>query len=162
MVKKKVLPRDLRRRESKPDTTTSHFGQHLRQARLDRNMTLNDLSSKSETSVTYLSDLERGTLSNPTLDTLRRVAKALDVSLNELLELEPDSGVRSYPSALEEFRTLPQFVRAVEEQAGRMRMSPDELADAWLRMLSSIKLQGKRPKSAMDYYFLFDAISRTL
>jgi transcriptional regulator with XRE-family HTH domain len=158
---------DRRRRsgppEPSPEGTSSRFGQLLRSARMDRGMTLQEVSSKSEISVTYLSDLERGKLTNPTLETLRRVASALRVSLNELLELERSSTTeRSYPDALEELRSLPQFQRTLEEQASRFRVSPAELEDEWFKLLAGIRIQNRRPRTVSDFYFLFDAIARTL
>lgn len=161
MAKKPAFAQRARAKELRQEATPSRFGQLLRLARLDQGKTLNDVSLKSDISVTYLSDLERGVLVNPTLDTLRRVAKALDVSLNELLELEPSQS-RTYPQPLREFSELPQLNQALEDQSTRFKVSKEELLDEWLSLLAGIRLQGRRPRTAMDYFFLFDAMSRTM
>src|SRR3546814_17027158 len=42
----------------------------------DRGLTLREVSERSGVSIPYLSDLERGVLVNPTLDTLKKIARS--------------------------------------------------------------------------------------
>ena len=148
--------------ESRSTGTSSRFGQLLRQARNDREITLQELSSKSDVSITYLSDLERGKLTNPTLEIVRRVAAALGVSLNDLLELNEGISAPAYPAALQDLSKLPQFQQALIEQSVRFRVPESDLEGEWLRVLARIRIQNRRPRTPLDYYFLFDAIARTL
>jgi transcriptional regulator with XRE-family HTH domain len=151
------------RKQQDPLEAASDFGARLRRARSDRGQTLRDVSLASGISIAYLSDLERGVLVNPTLDTLRAVGKALGVSLNELLGVEDEAPSRpTYRAALEEFRRHPHFRGALEEDAKRGRSTPEELEDEWLRCLSEIRVGGKAPKAASDYLFIFEAIRRAL
>jgi transcriptional regulator with XRE-family HTH domain len=126
-------------------------------------MTLRQLSEESGVSIAYLSDLERGVLANPTLDTLRVVAKALHVSLNDVLGVDDDAN-RSmrYPKALEEFRALSTFREVVAEDAARRSRDIDDLEAEWLRTLAGIHVGGRRPKSSSDYLFIFEAIRRAV
>jgi transcriptional regulator with XRE-family HTH domain len=157
-----AVERQQRKREA-PLDAASDFGARLRRARSDRGKTLRDVSLASGISIAYLSDLERGVLVNPTLDTLKAVGKALGVSLNELLGVEEEASVASsYRPALEEFRQLPHFRAALEEDAKRGRRSVEELEDEWLHALSRIRVAGKAPKAASDYLFIFEAIRRAL
>ena len=151
------------RKQEAPLEAATDFGARLRRARSDRGQTLRDVSVASGISIAYLSDLERGVLVNPTLDTLRAIGKALGVSLNELLGVEEQDPTRvTYRPALDEFRKHPQFRDALEEDAKRSRKSIDEIEDEWLRSLSQIRVAGKAPKSASDYLFIFEAIRRVL
>src|SRR2546423_15256362 len=88
-----------------PTDASLGFGARLRKARMAQGLTLRDLSNESKVSIAYLSDLERGVLGNPTLDTLRAIASALNVSLNELLGVDERGGRQArYPKALEAVR----------------------------------------------------------
>lgn len=130
---------------------------------MDQGLTLRDVSSSSDISIAYLSDLERGVLVNPTLETLRAVAKALGVSLNGLLGVEEEEEPRaSYPKALEEFRYLTPFREVVAEQAKRSSRDSQELEDEWLEALAGIQVGGQRPRSPSDYLFIFEAIRRAV
>jgi transcriptional regulator with XRE-family HTH domain len=130
---------------------------------MNQGLTLRDLSSSSNVSIAYLSDLERGVLVNPTLDTLTAIGKALGVSLNELLGVDADSDRSGHiPKALDEFRYLTPFREVIADEANRRSRDPDELEDEWLRTLSSIQVGGRRPKTASDYLFIFEAIRRAV
>lgn len=48
--------------------------------------TFKELARESDVSLTYLYELERGAKSNPSLDILMRLAEALGVSVQELIE----------------------------------------------------------------------------
>src|SRR6266516_6063329 len=99
-----TMERQQRKQEAPLEAATD-FGARLRRARSDRGQTLRDVSVASGISIAYLSDLERGVLVNPTLDTLRSVGKALGVSLNELLGVDEEAPSRAaFWPALEEFR----------------------------------------------------------
>ena len=151
------------RKQEAPLEAASDFGARLRRARSDRGQTLRDVSVASGISIAYLSDLERGVLVNPTLDTLRSVGKALGVSLNELLGVDEEAPSRAaFRPALEEFRQHPHFRAALEEDARRGRKSIEELDDEWLKCLSQIRVAGRAPKTALDYLFIFEAIRRAL
>jgi transcriptional regulator with XRE-family HTH domain len=150
-------------RPNSPETApSSGFGQRLRRARLDQDRTLRDISERSGISITYLSDLERGVLVNPTLDTLKKVAEALDVSLNDLLGIDEHESAPSYPKALEEFLLSEHFRQALTEQTKRERVTPEELEDDWRRALAGIRVRGRTPRQASDYLFIFEAIRRAL
>jgi transcriptional regulator with XRE-family HTH domain len=124
---------------------------------------LRDVSEASGISIAYLSDLERGKLVNPTLDTLTALAGALGVSLNELLGIEPEQTVQPRLSAaLEEFRSSPAFQEVVASEAARWKVSPEEVERGWLDSLAAIRIGRRAPRSASDYLFIFEAARRVL
>jgi len=61
------------------------FGENIRKIRKQKDLSINNLSEKSGVAQGYLSDLENNKLSNPTLETLNKIALALGVSLKDLV-----------------------------------------------------------------------------
>jgi transcriptional regulator with XRE-family HTH domain len=158
----KAPPRGPERSSAQPKLAASDFGSRLRRARTEREKTLREVSERSGVSITYLSDLERGVLVNPTLDTLKKIAEALDVSLNELLGVSTEKTSARYPHALEEFRRGEHFRDALAQQAQRERVSTEELEEDWLRVMAGIRIRGRAPNNSSDYLFIFEAIRRAL
>lgn len=70
-----------------PAQLTGALGRQVRQLRLDRGLTLEDVAARSGCSLGSLSQLERG-LGNPSFATLVKMAHALSVSVGRLVELE--------------------------------------------------------------------------
>ena len=58
----------------------------LRHLRKERNLTLEDISAKSGVSFAVISKLERN-IGNPGLETLKQIAKALGISMSELVAM---------------------------------------------------------------------------
>src|SRR5262249_30365588 len=71
------------------------IGAVVRRERRERNLTLRDLAERSILSVVYLGEIERGK-KYPSALVLERLAKGLDISVSDLLELFADElrGVR--------------------------------------------------------------------
>lgn len=61
------------------------FAMKLKTLRAKRDMTQIELAKKLKVSQAYVAQLETGKESNPTLDTLRRLAKALKTTVGELV-----------------------------------------------------------------------------
>jgi len=145
------------------DAAPAVFGERLRRWRTERGVTLRDVSEASGISIAYLSDLERGKLANPTLDTLTALARALGVSLNELLGLDSEPATEPpLPEPLAEFRSSPQFREAVASEANRWRMTPQEVERGWLDSLAAVRVGRRAPRTAGDYLFIFEAARRVL
>lgn len=60
------------------------LGENIRRIRLAKEMTQGDLCRKLEVDRAYMSNIESGK-KNPTLSTIERIAKALNVSIGELV-----------------------------------------------------------------------------
>jgi transcriptional regulator with XRE-family HTH domain len=58
----------------------------LKQIRAERGMSQADLAQKAGVTREYVTMLESGTKANPSLDVLKRLAKALKVKIRKLLE----------------------------------------------------------------------------
>ena len=61
------------------------LGDNIRRIRLAKEMTQGDLCRKLGVDRGYMSNVESGK-KNPTLSTIERIAKALDVSIEELMK----------------------------------------------------------------------------
>ena len=58
----------------------------IQQKRESKGMTQRDLAAKAKVTQGYVAQLEMGMKKNPSLDILKRLAKALGVPVTELLE----------------------------------------------------------------------------
>jgi transcriptional regulator with XRE-family HTH domain len=70
------------------DASAALVGRQISDLRRARHMTLQQLSEVSGVSQGYLSQIERG-ISEPTIKTLRQIARAFDVTVGWLLRSEP-------------------------------------------------------------------------
>lgn len=66
------------------------FGNHLRTLRVQKELSQERLAELAGLHRTYLGGVERGER-NPTLLTLAKIAKALDISISKLLDFSPNS-----------------------------------------------------------------------
>lgn len=67
-----------------PDRVVKQLGKRIAQLRRERDLSQSAFAAKLRSTPQWVSSLERGTRS-PTLDTLCKVANALDVTLADLL-----------------------------------------------------------------------------
>lgn len=81
----KELSTEERRIVDKGEPLTAHLGERLRRIRKGKGMTLAQLSTYTNTSLGYLSNLESG-MRSPTIDRLSIICDALGVSLVSVLE----------------------------------------------------------------------------
>ena len=62
------------------------MGMNIKRLRTERKLSQQVLAKRAKITQAFLSMLESGTFCNPTLDVLRRLAKALKVTVAELVE----------------------------------------------------------------------------
>lgn len=91
-------------RRAKPDPLAEAVGHRIRSLRTEAGLTLEQLAWESEiSSKGYLSDIEKG-LARPTLPTLMRIARRLEVDLLDLVTFPEQSDRQRLVSFT---RTLP-------------------------------------------------------
>jgi transcriptional regulator with XRE-family HTH domain len=129
----------------------SKIGVRLRNSREDRGLSLNALSELAKVSKGYLSQLENGSASNPSIDTLGRLADALELPLEELVSepRPPEPGDRRLPRGLAEF---------VAERDSQGNVLPHDDVE----MLRGIFYRGRQARTAADWAFLYETIVRTI
>lgn len=62
-----------------------HIGENIQRLRLEKGMTQEDLAIKSGVSYTTLIKIERGSVQNPTVLTIKKIANALEVTVDIIL-----------------------------------------------------------------------------
>lgn len=62
------------------------IGENIRKLRQQRKMSQDRLSKKADLALNTIVKIETGENPNPTLETLQKIAKALDVSMDKLLK----------------------------------------------------------------------------
>lgn len=71
---------------SRDEDVLRKFGEHLRQYRIDRHLTQEELAAKAGFSRSYYTEIETGKR-NISLLNLKRLADCLEISLSELVEI---------------------------------------------------------------------------
>lgn len=61
------------------------FGKRVRKARLELDLSQEELAHEADSNRTYISDMERGRR-NPSIEVVERIAGALGVSMGSLLD----------------------------------------------------------------------------
>jgi transcriptional regulator with XRE-family HTH domain len=61
------------------------LGENIRKIRKDKGISQDKLSKLADVTHTTLAKIESGVNTNPTINTLQKIAKALDVKVDELL-----------------------------------------------------------------------------
>ena len=126
------------------------LAERLRELRTQQGWRLKDLADKSDLSVPYLSDLERGR-TNPSLETLQTLAGSYNVSVNDLLapvDFYGDRTEASLPKGLAELMADPVLGK--------------EISAEWRQTLARIEHRGKRPETKRDWYEVFLHLRRVL
>jgi transcriptional regulator with XRE-family HTH domain len=60
------------------------IGETVRELRVSKNLTQEELAEKCDTSAVYISEIERG-IKNPSVNTLMVISSALDIKLSNLI-----------------------------------------------------------------------------
>jgi len=123
------------------------LGTRIRRIREEKDMTLSQLEDASGVTKGYLSQLENGKASNPSVEHMRKIAQGLEVNIVELLgeEVEEEKPAAKLPKGLKEF--------AAEAKKRGIKLTENDI-----HMLSAIEYRGKKPRSAEQYMTLFEII----
>ena len=62
-----------------------YMNNKIKEYRLKQGLTLEELANSCNLSIGYISHLETGTRTNPSLNVLNRIAQALNINISELL-----------------------------------------------------------------------------
>ncbi len=117
-AKQKPTKADRSRRRSEPDPLAARVGARIRALRRELAFTFDAFVGETELGRGYVSELERG-LVVPTIGTLARVAKALDVTLADLVL---DSSDRE--TLFEELRDArPALIRELRDRVQRGKIT---------------------------------------
>lgn len=125
------------------------LGQQIRFLRQGRNWSLSNLAQASGVSKAYISDVENGTAGKPNIQYVFAIARALDVTMDELLE-----GAAPVTS-----RKPPRSQRGAELPPGLSELQHElKLSDEDVQMLARVNFRGNRPRSKEEWRYLWDTI----
>lgn len=120
------------------------LGDKLKQRRSEKGLTLSELAEKTRISKGYISRLENGHSLLPSYSIVIRLAEALGTSPDDLLSIEVPVTNQNTPISLQ---------RLAEEL---------ELPWCDIEMLRGINYRGKQPESETDWWFILEAIRRSV
>lgn len=128
-----------------------HIGRRIANLRKLKNLTLPELAERSGVSKGYISQLENEIIASPSIDSVKKLADAMDVTIADLLELP---AARSGVMVTEELdKGLGEFL---EERRRKGRPVPEDIINA----LSQIKTRKKGRMSKEDWAYLYETINR--
>jgi len=105
--------------------TKENIGRRIREARTKRGMTQEQLAERTDITIVYLSELERG-LKLPSLTVFVSIAETLHVSTDSLLRDDLESG-KEY--------IYDDLTRKLERLSPKQRVAVSEIIDAYIRNL---------------------------
>lgn len=139
------------------------LGSRLAKLRELRGMSLSATADAAGIAKSYLAKLERGEVENPGLKTLDGVARALGVTLADLLAPKNPSTDRPPENEVEELErliaTMPPSLRVFIDSVEKRE--EQELSMDVVRSLASVQFRGKRPETADDWNFLYLALKKS-
>jgi transcriptional regulator with XRE-family HTH domain len=125
-----------------PRHTHDSVGGRIRKYRQDRKLSLSQLAEQAEVSKGYLSALENDPdARRPSAETLYAIAKALGVTMSDLL------GRKLLPAASQE---IPASLREFADD--------EALPEADVQMLSAIQFRGDPPRTKERWRYIYTAI----
>lgn len=131
-----------------------------------RGMSLSALAEAAELAKSYLAKLEKGEVENPGLRTLSGIARALDVTVADLLapaESAPRAERKTMLADTAAFgRILKDLPEGLKDFLKAMEADGRPVPPDMIRALASVQYRGKRPHSLDDWRFLYDAIRRSV
>lgn len=122
----------------------STLGKRIRQRREEKGLTMSELCRLTGVQKGNLSKIESGGSLYPSVHTVLTLAQALGTTVEDLMGVPLQSGDIPIPPALQEFI-----------QRGRLPYVD-------MTMLAAICYRGKRPKTVRDWWFLYEAIKRSV
>ena len=126
------------------------LGENIRFLRTGKGWTLSDLAGKSGISKAYISDLENGSAGRPNIQYVYSIARALDTTLQELLE-----GTVTFDVPEQSNTTV-----AVELPPGLAELKEElNLTDSELNRLATIHFRGKRPRDKEGWRYLIKTLN---
>ena len=113
-------------------------------------------ATRSGVAKSHMYKLEAGGLDNPTVTTLDGIARALGITLDELLGSPGRAGGKREPAERPIPASLTQFLREWESEH-KTRMPRDVV-----HSLATLQFRGKRPRTVEDWRVIYAVVDRTL
>lgn len=143
------------------------LGTRIAHLRSFRGLSLGSLADAADgMAKSYLAKLEKGEVENPGLKTLNSIARALDVTVADLLRpVELGRGTSGEALLDEESaygRLMAQLPQGLEDFLQQMVAEGRPVPPRTVRMLAAAEFRGRKPAQAEDWRFLYDALVRSV
>ena len=122
-----------------------HIGLELRRIRKSRRLTLAQVKSGTQLSISFLSDIERGR-TNPSLETLNRLSRFYELPVNELMV---NSGYRPNGNGRSQVDP-PGFRDFIGQMGGNVS---EEMQDLLMRVENHARQRAESKDDWMRYYY---------
>ncbi len=127
-----------------------HIGKRIANLRRLKNLTLPELAERSGVSKGYLSQLENELIASPSVDSVKKIADAMDVTLADLFELPKVNAMK----------ILEITDKGLEEFIEERRRSGNPVPEDIIRALTQVKTRRKGAMSKEDWAYLCETIYR--
>ena len=111
------------------------------------------LADKAGLSKGYVYMLESGEMTNPSIEKLSSIAKALDCTIADLI---------GQPKTKAKVEVALEIPPGLQEFARRKKREGDPLGESDLKSLAYTQYRGKRPQTAEDWAYVYEFLKRTL
>jgi transcriptional regulator with XRE-family HTH domain len=130
-----------------------NIGPRIMALREERQLSLSELARESEISKGLLHKIENQEGANPGLDTLRKIARAFQITVGELIGNEIVVNVRQLPTE------RPEWLTKLTDNLRRAGREPDEDLLEALYVLQNRK--GQERSSDDDWLYLYQTLERS-
>lgn len=124
------------------------LGERMRRIRTDRGLTQREVGERADMPSQTISDLECSRIENPSLNTLKNVAKALDIGVDELVGRGVSHDREELPQGLLQLLDDPEW--------------SDEITESWIELLLQIEFEGRRLETKREFLEAYLALTRIL
>ena len=143
------------------------LGARIAQLRELRGLSLGTLAEQAGgMAKSYLAKLERGEVENPGLRTLTAIARALGVTVADLLNPVESPRATEGEALLAEEASFGQLMEnlppGLQEFLDEMKAEGNPLPPGTIRSLALAEFRGRRPERLEDWRFLYDALGRSV
>ena len=129
------------------------LAENLKRLRMQKQLSQPDLAEKSDLSKGYVYMLESGEMTNPSLEKLFQISKALDCTIADLVG-EPKVMVKADPHL--------EIPSALQEFARSRKRAGNPIGDNELKSLAYVQYRGRRPETVEDWAYVYEFLKRTL
>ena len=117
------------------------FGKKIRKRRMEKEMSLGVLAERTGISKTYLSQIERGHIQNPSVVFMHKICTSLGITLADLFNRPVHLNVAYFDNIYE---NLPESLRELIKERGVEL----DIREEDIQMLQGIRYRGKRPATS--------------
>lgn len=130
-----------------------NVGPRITALRIEKNLSLSELARDSTIAKSLLHRIEKQEAANPELGTLRKIAKALGITVGELLGNEVVQNARRLP------QERPLWLVTLAAQLRKLGKEPDEDFLEALYVLQNRK--GQTPARDDDWLYMYQTLERS-